>query len=99
MRRFARIDANQTAVITALRKLGCSVQSLASVGDGCPDILVGWRGRNFLMEVKDGEKAPSDRKLTAAEAHFLATWKGGPAVVVESEQEAINAVIAHARPW
>lgn len=43
MRRAARTDANQTAIVEALRKCGASVQSLAAVGKGVPDLLVGLR--------------------------------------------------------
>lgn len=93
MRRFARIDANQKAVVAALRKLGCSVQSLASVGNGCPDLLVGWRGRNFLLEVKDGEKVESKRRLTDFEARWHEGWCG-QVVTVESPAAAVNFMIA-----
>lgn len=48
----------------ALRLAGCFVQSLAGVGKGCADILVGNDGRWYLIEVKDGSKPPSQRKLT-----------------------------------
>ena len=52
MRRAAKIDANQTEIVKALRQVGASVQSLASTGKGCPDLLVGFRGVNWLLEVK-----------------------------------------------
>lgn len=97
MRRAGRTDANQSVIVAALRKLGCSVAITSGAGNGLPDLLVGWRGVTVLMEIKDGAKRECDRPLTEAEAHFLATWKGGPAVVVKDEQEAINAVLAHRR--
>jgi Holliday junction resolvase len=62
--RAAKIDANQEAVVTALRSAGATVQSLAGVGKGVPDLLVGFKGQTLLMEVKDGFKAPSARLLT-----------------------------------
>ena len=92
-----RTDANQSRIIEALRKLGATVVSTSQVGQGLPDLLVGWRGVTILLEIKDGARPPSERKLTEAEAYFLANWKGGPAVVVNNEQEAINAVLAHRR--
>ena len=64
MRRAAKIDANQTEIVKALRQVGASVQSLASTGKGCPDLLVGFRGVNWLLEIKDGQKVKSARKLT-----------------------------------
>jgi len=60
----SKTDNNQTRIVKALRAAGCFVQSLASVGKGTPDILVGCDGRWYVMEVKDGSKPPSGRKLT-----------------------------------
>ncbi len=92
MRRAAKIDANHLEIVSALRKIGASVRSLAAVGAGCPDLLVGWQGRTLVMEIKNGKNVPSHRKLTADEAAFFATWKG-EAHVVESVEQAIKAVI------
>lgn len=81
MRRAAKVDANHRALVDALRRLGASVVSLAAVGRGVPDLLVGWRGRNFLLEVKDGDKAPSRRRLTPDELAFQDAWRGQVATV------------------
>ena len=81
-----KVDANHAEVVAALRKIGASVVSLASVGAGVPDLAVGFRGRNLLLEVKDGRKPPSARKLTDDEAAFMAAWKGQYAVVESAEQ-------------
>lgn len=94
MRRAGRTDSNQARIVEALRKIGCTVAITSGVGNGFPDLLVGYRGTTTMLEVKDGERAPSERKLTEAEAHFLATWRGGPAVVVTSVDEALAAVAA-----
>jgi Holliday junction resolvase len=51
-------------IVTALRAAGATVQSLAGVGKGTPDLLVGYKGQTLLMEVKDGNKSPSARLLT-----------------------------------
>ena len=48
MRRAAKIDENQPEIVDALRAMGCSVTILSAVGNGCPDILVGFRGINLL---------------------------------------------------
>jgi hypothetical protein len=42
------------------------------------------------MEVKDGDKVPSARKLTEAEQKFFNEWEGGLLVVVNSVQEALE---------
>ena len=65
----AKIDANQPEIVDALRALGCSVQSLASVGDGCPDLLIGVANVWFLIEVKmPGELLNPRQKRWHAEA-------------------------------
>lgn len=92
MRRAARTDKNHTAVMTALCGMGCSVQSLAATGAGVPDLLVGYRGRTYLVEVKDGDKSASRRKLTAVQERWHRWWRGMPVVVVKSPDEAIEAV-------
>jgi hypothetical protein len=74
--RRARIDANQIEVVRALRAIGASVQSLASVGKGVPDLLVGYHGINVLLEVKDGRKPPSETRLTPAEKQWAREWVG-----------------------
>lgn len=68
---------------------GVSVQSLAGVGCGCPDIAVGFAGKNYLFEIKDPDKAPSDRALTDAEKKFHRFWRGQIAVV-ETVDDAIR---------
>ena len=94
MRRAARVDANQGAVMAALRAIGCSVTDLSGVGAGVPDLLVGFRGISGLIEVKDGSKPPSERKLTRQQEEFHRLWRGRPPVVVTSIDEAIREVSA-----
>ena len=63
MRRAAKVDANHGEIVEALRAEGASVQSLAGVGAGCPDLAVGLAGMSFLIEIKDGLKTPSKRSF------------------------------------
>lgn len=86
-----RTDANHAEIVRALRSAGCSVQSLASVGDGCPDLLIGRAKQNFLLEVKDGSAIPSKQRLTHDEINFHTYWSGQVAVVL-SVDEALKAV-------
>ena len=82
----------------ALRRVGASVQSLASVGRGCPDLLVGYYDRLFLFEIKDGAKPPSARKLTPDERAWHDRWCT-PVHIVCSVDDALRAIgaIASAR--
>lgn len=89
MRKAAKTDRNQAEVVDALRQVGASVQSLAATGKGCPDLLVGYRGINYLMEVKDGDKVPSAQKLTIDQTHWHSLWRGS-VYVVKSVNEALE---------
>lgn len=75
MRFKAKIDANQPAIVGALRQIGCSVQSLAALGNGVPDLLIARNGFLFLLEVKDGNRCPSDQLLTEDQEDWIAKWK------------------------
>lgn len=88
MRRAARIDDNQPDIVAALRAVGASVQSLAALGKGVPDLLVFFRGRLFLLEVKNPLQSRSDQQLTPDEAAWHAAW-GGPVYVVRTIDEAL----------
>ena len=75
-RRAARIDSNQNEIVTMLRKMGYSVAITSDCGKGFPDIVVGRSGKNYLFEIKDGNKVPSKQKLTDLEQQFADAWKG-----------------------
>lgn len=79
--RAAKIDANQNEIVEFLRKQGATVQILSSVGKGCPDILVGFKGKNLLMEIKDGLKSASQTKLTPDQVKWHSEWRGDVDVV------------------
>ncbi len=90
MSKYARrVDDNQTEIVDALRACGAVVRVI-SQGNGIPDLLVGYRGYTILMEVKDGNKVPSARKLTEAEQKFFDEWCGGMLVVVNNVEEALD---------
>ena len=82
MRRAAKVDANHTEIVKALRKVGCSVLSLAAIGNGCPDLLVSYRHRSsnmvrtLLMEIKRPKG-----KLNAQQEQFRSKWLGEVCVV------------------
>lgn len=90
-RRKAKVDDNQSEIVKALRSVGCSVAITSGAGDGFPDIVVGFRGFNYLMEIKDGNKPPSARKLTSKQRTFHRQWLG-QIRVVHSVEEALSEV-------
>lgn len=92
LRRAAATDRNQPEIVAALRKIGCKVTILAQVGDGVPDLLVWGRGRWIVIEVKDGEKPPSERRLTPDQAKWHELHACCSVFIVKNVEEAIKAV-------
>ena len=90
MRRAAKVDQNQDQVVSALRSAGAKVQSLAAVGKGVPDLLCQYKGTFYLIEVKDGRKPPSQRRLTDDQVKWHEEWKSAFLGVVESPDEALR---------
>lgn len=93
-RRAAKRDDNHAEVVKALRQAGCFVVDLADVGNGCPDLLVHgplYPFRWQLLEIKDGAKPASARKLTPDQVRFHDSCKG-PVHVVKSPAEALEAM-------
>ncbi|MFT5292443.1 MAG: hypothetical protein ACI82F_004531 [Planctomycetota bacterium] len=88
-RRAAKIDANQVELVDLLRFAGASVKSLAAVGDGCPDLLIGFEGVTYLIEVKDGNKVPSKRRLTPDQEVFMALWKGANIYIAQDPESVL----------
>ncbi len=76
MRLAAKIDGNQNEIVDALRAVGATVAITSAVGDGFPDLAVGFRGRSYLVELKDGSLVPSKQLLTAAQKRWHAEWRG-----------------------
>lgn len=97
MRRAARVDANHAEIVNALRRIGAAVQDLSGVGQGCPDLLICYRGHNLLIEIKDGSKPPSARKLTPDQVRWHAKWPV-PVAVVESVDQLFNQLQVHHAP-
>jgi hypothetical protein len=84
MRRAARVDQNQDQVISALRAAGAYVWII-----GLPvDLLVGYKGNTYLVEVKDGPK----KRLTALQQAFFAKWTGGALIRVDGPEDALKMI-------
>ncbi len=82
MRYAARVDANQDAIVSALRAAGAYVWIV-----GLPvDLLVGYRNHTYLVEIKTDAK----QRLTALQADFFDNWKGGTLARVDSPESALR---------
>jgi hypothetical protein len=84
IRRAARVDANQTAVISALRAAGAYVWII-----GLPvDLLVGYKGHSFLVEVKNGPR----KRLTALQEDFFNNWSGSTLTRIDGPEAALRMI-------
>ena len=84
MRFAARVDANQTQIVSALRAAGAYVWII-----GLPvDLLVGYRGHTFLVEIKSGSK----KRLTGLQADFFENWSGSTLSRIDSPEAALRMI-------
>lgn len=86
-RRAAKRDGNEPDIVNALVRAGAVVHRLSATG--IPDLLVGFRGETFLLEIKDDRGT-----LTDDEKSFFTSWSGtgGGAFVVRSALDALQAI-------
>ena len=89
MRRRPRLDSTQRPIVEALQAAGCSVLSLAPLGGGVPDLLVGLAGRMLLLECKT--KGERHRETRERQAAWATMWQGPHPVIVHSAEEALMA--------
>lgn len=87
MRRAARVDASQTAIVSALEAAGASVWLI-----GRPvDAIVGLRGITVCMEFKT-PGTQYGKKPNKNQQKFMDGWKGGPVCLVDSPEAALRAL-------
>ncbi len=82
MRRAAKVDEIQPAVVAALRQAGCSVLILSGIGErAAPDLLVARNGQTWLLEVKTPGRQTEHKEHLAEQFKWRSLWKGRVAVV------------------
>jgi hypothetical protein len=91
--RAAKVDNSQRELVPFLEAHGATFQSMATVGKGCPDGVVGFLGVDWLVEFKTGAapKAPSKRKAgrtEAAQAKWHAEWRGASVAILRTRDDA-----------
>jgi Holliday junction resolvase len=82
VRRAAKRDSNEAAIVQALEKLGWQVTRL-SMPDG-PDLMLAKAGRCVLAEVKT-----ATGKLKPGQVDWHAKWQGPPVLVLRSVDDAL----------
>jgi len=84
MRRAANVDRSHPEIVNAFEGLGCSVLSLAALGRGVPDLVVGIPGSpaiNLLVEVKSFPAHTEKGVLTQEQKDWHSSWRGQVAIV------------------
>ena len=84
MRHAARIDANQAQIVSALRAAGAYVWIISLP----VDLLVGYEGHTFLVEVKTDSK----KRLTALQGDFFNNWSGSTLARIDSPDAALRMI-------
>jgi len=82
--RAKKVDDNHKEIVKALRQIGASVFDTSSLGRGFPDIVVGWQGVNYLVEIKTTKGKPTEQQV-----NFFVNWRG-QAVLVRAASDIFN---------
>jgi hypothetical protein len=101
MRRAFHRDAAEKPIIRALRAVGATVHQLN--GKDVPDLLVGYRGATYLLEVKsrlsdtqkDGYTRRRTTRIKPGQQAMHEAWRGSPVAVVHDVDEALAAISPH----
>lgn len=90
----AKVDENHGDIRAAYRAVGAVVEDTSGAGKGFPDLAVSFSGNIYYVEVKDGSKPPSARKLTPDQVKFHARQLSAGVVVhvVTSVDEALRVI-------
>jgi len=89
-RTAAKRDVNEAELISLLRCVGASVVALSE--KGVPDLLVWYKNRYMLIEVKT-EKG----KLSSAQKEFVEKWKG-PVYIARNSEDVLDILAGKTEP-
>ena len=78
------MDANQDQIVVALRAAGAYVWIISLP----VDLLVGYKGHTFLVEIKTGAK----KRLTALQQDFFENWGGSTFARIDSPDAALRMI-------
>lgn len=89
MRRAAKVDDNQKQIVSELRQLGASVAVTSAVGKGFPDLIVGFQGVTYLVEVK---QKGAEKRLSKEQIDFHESWRGSSVLIITSTDDFLNII-------
>jgi hypothetical protein len=84
VRYAARVDKNQSEIVSALRAAGAYVWIISLP----VDLLVGYNNQTFLVEIKDGPK----KALTRLQQDFFGNWCGGSLHRIDGPEDALRMI-------
>lgn len=90
-RRGAKVDRNQKQIVEALRAAGASVHLMNDAGNGAPDLLCGFRGTDFKIEIKHPDRVYA-KEPEKRQAEWQAKWQGQPTITVRNIDQALIAI-------
>lgn len=94
---YGRKDENHPEIVEELKNIGASVLDISRLKN-CFDILVGFRGEDYKMEIKNPERMTKAQKndptlaLTEGEREFMESWRGSTYHVVTSKEQALEII-------
>ena len=83
-----RVDLNHQEVVKTLRSLGASVFDASRMGSGFPDLVVGYKQKTVLVEIKSGKQ----KKFTEAQLKFMENWNGSTVIRINDVEGAIRLI-------
>ena len=83
-----RVDLNHQEVVKTLRSLGATVFDASRMGQGFPDLVVGYNHQTVLVEIKSGEQ----KRFTNSQLKFMAEWKGSAVSRINDVDGAIRLI-------
>lgn len=98
--RVCRVDANQKKIVEALRNAGASVKLVHTVKNFC-DAIVAYNSSIYIVEIKDGTKSASTKKLTPGEQGYKdeIESRGCAYHVVENVRQALEMIDQCKHDW
>ena len=88
----AKKDANHYEVVDAMQKAGAYVIDMSHVGRGFPDLIVGFRSKTILMEIKNPKTSYGKRGLNKNQIKWKEQWTGDTYCVVDSIEAALRMI-------
>ena len=82
-------DANQSPIVDALRDIGVGVYDSSQSGNGLTDLICIFRGKVYLLEVKNPEGRGSRLTPAQVDFHQLCRMHGYEVRIVETVEQAM----------